>query len=477
MAHGTDVLFEAIRRAKAKIWRREDTIAGSCSYRFHRRKARMMTTRGMCLSNKVLLLLTSFVPSLVLLARTIALHGILLQIRYGDMNSTIHGGIDRIEQPLTLKLDGSLTPIAFASPAEHMARYDPNQTNATSSRWLPSWIGNNNTRRGTMEHVLGDQEKWKAIERDFLTASDNAPPATTRHAKIPLLGFLRIPKTGSTSLLAWAAVASRRGPHFECFLGSKTTDSKHNLFPESFYRQHYLHCPHRTYETTVWHWARRVLPNLIQESVDSGPKTFSLQFFTILRDPFDRLVSYFQYVQRIYPTWSHVSTPEQNATILANNLSGWMELLAAQGSEAFHLPYQKSAMTEADWGAATDDLSVTDEPKRVLVVLQECFEASIWLLTETFPEFFAANETQAFLRSAGTRYNTKSRFQTRNNQRELLQLRQRAQVWFADDFRFYEAAVTQFQARLAASHVDSEVVQECFRTLDTGSRGATIIDQ
>ena len=141
-----------------------------------------------------------------------------------------------------------------------------------------------------------------------------------------------------------------------------------------------------------------------------------------------------------------------------------MELLATEPSKAFHLPYQKNALIEANFSIATR--LIQGSSPRVFTVIQECFEASVMLLSETYPDFFSASGTMTFLNSSETQQNAKSRFQTRN-QKELCRLRDHAEMWFADDFTFYKAAVEQFRGRLERSSLDRAVVDQCFRTLDS----------
>jgi hypothetical protein len=56
----------------------------------------------------------------------------------------------------------------------------------------------------------------------------------------------------------------------------------------------FVSCPHKTYFDTVLHWGKGVLPLLFRpEKQTTSTQLFSLQFSTIIRDPLDRLVSYF----------------------------------------------------------------------------------------------------------------------------------------------------------------------------------------
>lgn len=410
-----------------------------------------------------MLVLISACSYLLLFWQTITLHGNLLQSsQSGDTDGKL------LAAPLHHKFS---VPTAGHTNDEHVVRHNPFNRSAT---WDPALLIG--AKKKILKNIVEKSERWQWIQDTFLPKGvyNTAHPVKTDKS-MSMLGFLRVPKTGSTSVLTWAAAARKMGSHFECFFGSLDQNSE---LPSPFFEQHLLDCPHRTYEDTVLEWAVDVLPKVIdgephhngvstkgqeQRRRRTRPRDFSLRIFTMLRDPFDRLVSYFQYVHRIYPVWSYMSTPEQNATILANNMTGWMHLLATQPSKAFHLPYQKDAMIEANFSIATE--LIQGSSPRVFTVIQECFEASVLLLTETFPEFFSASATQSFLNSSNTKHNTKSRFQTRD-QEGLCRLRQMAEIWFADDFQFYDTALEQFRHRLARSSVDSKVIQDCFRILD-----------
>jgi len=334
-----------------------------------------------------------------------------------------------------------------------------------------------------------------------------------------LLGFIRISKTASTSLLTWAANVSHNGPHYQCFLGpmasaadgtANTASSSSSLrLPSQFHESHFLDCAHRVYERTVSIWNNIIIPQLMLSTTTNTttttttsndnnyrredrmqPARFGLRLFTIVRDQFDRLVSYFHFARKIYPTWSYASTKLQNEAILNNDLEKWMELLATEEQRSFHLPYQKGALIESkDWDLATQwiqpkiktnqttmipanrpkktSTTTTTIPANIFVVLLECFEASVWLQTETFPNYFDAEATERYLNIDPETRNRNTKYKPSKESEALPLIRRKAKVWFAKDFDFYEAAMQQFKQRLLTSRVDPHLVQSCLEKLDS----------
>jgi hypothetical protein len=341
-------------------------------------------------------------------------------------------------------------------PLLHQVRYN---AHTKSQPWTPS---TSNLAKMNYEELLRRQ---KFVNQTIVGTTRT----TTKHRRRPgleLLGFLRIPKTGSTSLLSWAVNASHQGPHYQCFFGPRNKIIKSSPQLLFHQQQNYLYCPHRVYEKTVDFWANEVLPKLVGNRTRT--RTFGLRLFTIIRDPFDRLVSYFYYARRIYPHWSSSSTSRQNEAILANDIERWMELLATEESPSFHLPYQRGALIETtNWDLATSwILQEGDTPApRVLVVIQECFEASLLLLTETFPDYFDTEATKAHLTAEQRqRHNAKNQSQQVETS-SLATLRERAKGWFANDFDFYQTATVQFRNRLITSNVDPAIADDCLQKI------------
>jgi hypothetical protein len=350
---------------------------------------------------------------------------------------------------------------AFAPSENTMRVFNKHEVQYTDENgWMPPWIASD---KG-IHKIVGHQKPLGFVESQFFNYSAHRK----YHSSTKMLAFIRIPKTGSSSLLSWVA-SDGRTPHLKCVFGPL---NHKEYYPKEF-NQDTLLCPHRTYTATVLNWAKNTLPLFHPQTQQSSLQTiteeqyYSLQCFTVVRDPYDRLVSHFYYSRRIYPNWSRMSTPQQNATILANNISGWMELLHHEGGTPYHFHYQKGMFVDKDTDLSKAVTLIQGDSPRIFTVIQECLEASMLLLAERYPQFFSMDTTKRFLNASNSenRQNTKSKLQ-KEDATELRGLRAKAKTWFEDDFNFYDTAVHQFRSHLAKSNVDQSVVQECIKKLD-----------
>ena len=180
------------------------------------------------------------------------------------------------------------------------------------------------------------------------------------------LGFLRISKTASTSVMNLLRHTNGTLSSANAFIAKQHYSKKRSGLQEcifapsnnaSNYSEHWktktFHhdCPHPSYKFLKRHWLRS-LPFLNEADgpaadVAGGGGAHSYYFhpFTMIRDPFDRMVSFFYYMQWAYPHWT--TTDAQDKLILADDFVGWMETLHKEGdSGMLGVPYQFEALDD-----------------------------------------------------------------------------------------------------------------------------------
>jgi hypothetical protein len=89
---------------------------------------------------------------------------------------------------------------------------------------------------------------------------------------------------------------------------------------------------------------------------------------------------------------------------------------------------------------------VQGDSPRVLTLVTECFEASLFLLVKQK----TVDNDQVGIHQGGIMH----------------MLRAKAMNWFYEDHLFYEAAVGQFRQHLTASNVKPSIVKDCKLRLD-----------
>ena len=101
---------------------------------------------------------------------------------------------------------------------------------------------------------------------------------------------------------------------------------------------------------------------------------------------------------------------------------------------------------------------------RILALVNDCFETSARLLIDKKPQFFAIGPNELVLDS--NKYVANERQEDLDDSIDLHELRQKAMVWFEDDFKFYHAVLEEFRRHLLSSNLHPLHMEACIRKLD-----------
>jgi hypothetical protein len=169
----------------------------------------------------------------------------------------------------------------------------------------------------------------------------------------------------------------------------------------------------------------------------------------MVREPFDRLRSFFYYMRLSVNStqWGKpANTKRMYAQVESGNFSHWLELLWSQYN-VLDMQYEYLSRN------ATTAIEMM-ENGTVDVYVNECFDTSLRYMAQRYHmgpvEDFLQNSTVVQSNA------NKDAYANRFKQEQLLKLRENAKVWFPDEYRFYNAAVRQFQRKVALSPIPYE---------------------
>lgn len=326
---------------------------------------------------------------------------------------------------------------------------------------------------------LGDSKPTFPLSRPFLAyKTPNGQVHITRDDAIKhmpsneLLLFARISKTSSTSIMNFLRFGDRGLVSAKDLMPNKSSDYTNDIYECMFVPRNEIRnnskypeknegddCPHVEY----LHMKEELLERF---SSSNDTNYLYVHPFTMVRNPFDRLVSFFYYMQWAIPEWT--ASEAQDKLILSNDFPGWIEKLhqefgtdAMEKDDPLGIPYQHEALHhEFDTAVSL----IKGEDPEVLVLISECTEASMRLLAEKKPQFFDEKAVEQFLRTSEAKANG-SRSKNTERPFNVTHMKDIHKRYFQRDWEFYAIAVEQFIMSLQGSNLKQSEIDECIKKL------------
>ena len=371
------------------------------------------------------------------------------QLRTSDPNMA--PPLDDIVAP-AIKKNHSVEPVPWhAIKNEAQVNPESNETVAVNDGMTNMAKTESSVSLTQQDHVVNDTEKEKTNTTiDHISATTNNTTDITENATI--MAFIRIPKTGSTSLLNFLMTDSQNlnsqiSNQFWNSMGYRQQSMYTCLFYNSHVMNTTVHPPRKPQCAHANHGG-------LHEAFDESKQYFnmslpSLKTFTMVREPFDRLRSFFYYMRlSVNDTqWAkNANTKRMYEQVVNGNFSKWLELL---WSEYNVLDMQYEYLSRN----ATTAIEMF-ENGTVDVYVNECFDTSLRFMAQRYHMGPVENFLQ---NSTVVRSNTnQKKYVNLFRQEQLLELRANAKAWFTDEYRFYNAAVRHFQRQLTSSSMPLE---------------------
>jgi hypothetical protein len=277
----------------------------------------------------------------------------------------------------------------------------------------------------------------------------------------PVIAFLRISKTGSTTLSTFINLHTPlHGLYTQI---EKDKNEENGAVGDCLYTQYpisidgFENNTSNDVETAAkqrhqcFHGYYKDMTEQIKNLSKELHQNLQPRWISMFRDPYDRLVSLFHFSKdnKMYPF-----SPEQEEMIKNDNLRGWMESLLEP--KHLYIPLQHMQLHDRTRNNLERAIALIEgERPIILTLVNECFEASLRLFVEEFgitgkDGTADADIIQDFMNS--NRYHERKRpHKYTNDTHDADDLRGKAKEWFHDDFVFYDKVVENFRERMKAS--------------------------
>ena len=283
------------------------------------------------------------------------------------------------------------------------------------------------------------------------------------------VGFLRVAKTASTSVMRFLLDPKDGLYNLNSFLQTNNVQGAYGCIFASSHedtsrRDRNVHpsCPHAPYFQLKNQWYKS-LP-----LIDVKPTNTYFHPFSMVRDPFDRMVSFFYFMQKTIPHWS--LSEQQDEKILADDFFGWWKVLVQENmkveDDVLSIPYMYEAF-DYDLDAAIELIS-GDLPE-IMITTSDCVDMSLRLLSTLKPQFFGEEKVEHFLHSASNHSNARDKsIPTKYFNRTLA--REMHKEMFPEDWKFYNAALKQMKRTMMGTDLKDRFENDystCMDKLDS----------
>lgn len=302
----------------------------------------------------------------------------------------------------------------------------------------------------------------------FIAHPSNYPPMEGNYTEF--LGFLRISKTASTSVMEFLdglyslnsflrteIYDTNKKQVYECMYASIQEDTSRS-------DRNFGDCPHPKYKFLKNQWYKS-LPLLDVEPTNTQHRYYYFHPFSMVRDPFDRMVSFFYYVQENIPDWS--LSEQQDEKILADDFFGWWKVLVQENMETDFLSFLYM------YEAFDDDLDtaielISGDSPEIMITSSDCVDMSLRLMSTLKPQFFAKERVEDFLHSASNHARARDMSIPKKNFNRTL-AREMHKEMFPEDWKFYNAALKQMKRTLMETKKDQfeDDYSTCMGRLDS----------